>query len=110
MALSAEFILDGETLMDFSTEGTYTDIEKGKKYTLDFDYIELSLADLLSVSVAGNYYIDFTKCDIPKLSGPEYNLFTMDEEEFSDLAFEIIGNLTSDPLLSGLMELLDIGF
>ncbi|MBR2409098.1 MAG: hypothetical protein IKB07_09140 [Lachnospiraceae bacterium] len=110
MALSAEFILDGETLMDFSTEGTYTDIEKGKKYTLDFDYIELSLADLLSVSVAGNYYIDFTECDIPKLSGPEYNLFTMDEEEFSNLAFEIIGNLTSDPLLSGLMELLDIGF
>ncbi len=110
LALSAELSLDGETLAEFSTEGTFTDIEKGKKYTLDFDYIELYLTDLLSVSVAGNYYVDITECDIPKLSGPEYNLFTMSEEEFSNLALEMLENLSNDPLLSGVLNLLDIGF
>ena len=102
--------LNGMTMFTCSGEGTFTDVEKGKKYTLDFNYLEFEAANVLSVSLAGSYYVDTTKCNIPSPTGTEYHLFRMNQEDFTSLALEVITNLQKDPLLSGLLKNLDLGF
>lgn len=109
IAFSSEIKEDQKTVLSFATEGTFKDVEKGMKYTLDFDYLEMQAEDSLSVSLAGDYYIDTTKCDISAPSGPEYNLFTMTESDFGTLVMELLINLQNDPLLSGLLSNFDFG-
>lgn len=108
LAFSSEVKEDQKTLLSFATEGTFKDVEKGMKYTLDFDYLEMQAEDSLSVSLAGDYYVDTTKCDISAPSGPEHNLFTMTESDFGTLVMELIMNLQSDPLLSELLANFDL--
>lgn len=99
---------NGSVLLSFGYAGQYSDIEKGQKYTLDFDYIELAMKDAFSVSLAGDYYVDTTKCDIATPPASDYNLFRMTEEDFSVLAQEVLTNLSEDPLLSNLLSLIGL--
>ncbi len=109
LSLTAGFTADGETLLSVACEGSLSDIEKGKKYTLDMDYLEFKLADALSVSLAGSYYIDTTKCDITAPTGTEYGLLTMTENDLTALVLEVLANIQKDPLLSELMNYIDLG-
>lgn len=107
--LRAKATEDDQTILTMDCAGSYTDIEKGKKYTFDFDYLELEMTtgpepeDTLSVSLAGDYYVDTTVCNITAPKSSEYNLFRMSQEDFSALYIEVLKNLQEDPLLSGLM-------
>lgn len=108
IAFSSEVKDNQKTVFSFASEGTFEDVEKGKKYTLDFDYLEMQAEDSLSLSLAGDYYVDTTKCDISAPSGPEYNLFTMTDSDFGTLVMELLMNLQSDPLLSELLSNFDL--
>lgn len=110
IALNAEFEADDESVLKIGFEGALTDIEKGKKYTLDMDFLELEVPDVLSVSLAGSYYIDTTKCDITAPTGTEYGLLTMTESDLTALVMEVLTNLQADPLLSELLNYIDLGF
>lgn len=102
LTFSTALDYEGETLLDISGEGEFTDIEKGKKYTFDLNYLEFDLAGMFYVSLSGNYYVDTTTCTVTTPSGPEYGLLTMDQKEFLGLVLEIAGNIQNDPLLSEL--------
>lgn len=95
---------DGVSQMNLAGRGRYTDIEKGKKYTFDYDFIEFKMMDELSFSVSGDFYVDTTKCEITAPSSPEYNLLRMTEDEFTALGTEILDNLKNDPVLSTLFD------
>lgn len=92
------------TLLTLSGEGTFTDVEKGKKYTLDFDYLELETEEF-SVSLAGDYYVDTTACNITAPSGTEYNILRMTDMEFTQLLLEVYANLQADPVLSSVLSM-----
>ena len=109
ISFSTEITADGETMVTFSGEGSFSDIKKGEKYVLDFDYIELDMPGIMSVSLGGEYYIDTTTCEISEPTGTEHNLFRMSQQDFTSLAMEIVTNLQNDPLLSKLLESLDLG-
>lgn len=110
ITFSLEATSDNKTILNFAGEGEFTDVEQGKKYTLDFNYLELELADSLSVSLSGSTYVDTTKCDISAPSGTEYSLFTMSEQEFEELLATVVTNLQEDPLFSNLLELIGTGY
>lgn len=110
IALDADLTIDKETVLKVAFEGELTDVEKGKKYTLDMDFLELEVPDVLSVSLAGSYYIDTTKCDITAPTGTEYGLLTMTESDLTALVMEVLTNLQEDPLLSELLNYIDLGF
>ncbi len=101
--------LNGTTELQLSGEGAYTDIVKGKKYTFDYDHIDLTMGDDLSLSLSGDVSVDITKCDIPTPSSTEHNIFRMNGEEFSSLIEEVVANLQEDPLLSNLLGAFDLG-
>lgn len=101
--------VNGTTALKLSGKGEYTDIVKGQKYTFDYDYIELKISNELSLSLSGDVYVDITKCDIPAPSSPEYNILRMSQEDFTVLGEEVMTNLQEDPLLSKVLELLDLG-
>lgn len=109
ITFSSEIKEDQKTILSLATEGEFKDVEKGKKYTLDFDYLEMQAEDDFSVSLAGDYYVDTTKCDISAPSGTAYNLFTMTDSDFGTLVMELLINLQSDPLLSSLLSNFDFG-
>lgn len=100
---------DDTTVLTLDCAAEYRDIEKGKKYTLDFDYLELETVtgpnpeDIVSVSLAGDYYVNTAECNISAPKDSEYNLFRMSEEDFSALFGEVLANLLEDPLLSKLL-------
>ena len=96
------------TLLTVSGESTFTDTEKGKKYGMDFDYLEIETEDF-SLSLAGDYYVDTTACEITAPTGTEYNLLRMSDSEFTALLLEVLTNLQEDPLLSQLLGSLDFG-
>lgn len=110
LAFSADFDYENETLLRISGEGEFTDMEKGEKYTFDMNYLELDLAGMFSASLAGSYYVDTTQCDISEPSGTEYNLFTMSEQDFSDLLVKMITKIRKNPLLSGLLNYIAPGY
>lgn len=102
--------IDGDALLTLSGELEYTDIEKGKRYALDINYLEFTLADELTFSFSGSCYLDTTSCAISSPSGTEYELFAMSETEFSALALKIITKIQTDPLLSALLDYLGASF
>ena len=73
---------------------------------MDFDYLELKYGDDLSLSLAGDYYIDTTVCNIPTPAPSEYNLLRMSQADFTALLLEVAANLKEDPLLSNVFGLL----
>ena len=101
--------LNGITELMLSGAGKYKDVVKGQKYTFDYDHIDLNLGDELSLSLSGDVYVDTTKCDIPTPSSTEHNLFRMSEDDFYTLGEEIMTNLQEDPLLSKVLNALDLG-
>lgn len=109
-AFSFGLEIDKETLLALSGEIEYTDVEKGKGYMLDINYLELTLANELTCSFSGSYYLDTTRCEIPSPSGTEYELFAMNETEFSALALSVITKIQNNPLLSALLNYIDLGF
>lgn len=100
LTMTANASENNKMMFSFECVGTFNDIEKGKKYALDFDYIELEVGDVLSVSLSGDCYIDTTKCDIAAPGKSEYNLLRMSKDDFSLLLQEVIVNLKEDPKLS----------
>lgn len=94
----------GDFTADFSTEGSYRNVEKGKKYQFDLDFFELNCPGVLSFTLSGSTYTDVTTCDIELPTGTEHELLKMDETAFSGLVTEIMTKLQSDPLLSELLE------
>jgi len=96
------------TLLTVSGEGAFTDVEKSKKYVMDLDYLEIETKKF-SLSFAGDYYVDTTKCDISAPTGTEYNLLRMSDQDFLSLALEVYSNLQKDPLLSNVLNLLGLG-
>lgn len=106
LTFSSAMTYDDQTL-SFSGEGEFTGVEKGKKYTFDINYLEIKLADLFSVSLAGSYYLDTSSCEISVPSGTEYALFDMTQDDFTALAGEIFTNLQNDPVLSGLFGMFE---
>lgn len=107
IAVSSKLTEDNITLLSVACEGEFQDVKKGESYTLDFDFIEFEFENELSVSMAGDCYIDTTRCDISAPSGTAYNVLTMTQSELTNLVTEIIINLQNDPLLSGLLGNLD---
>lgn len=103
VSLFAEASKENTKLFSFDCAGTFDNIEKGQKYTLDLDYLDLEYGDTLSVSLTGDYYVDTTECNIAAPAASEYNLLRMSEEDFSALFAEVLTNLSKDPLLSGLL-------
>ncbi len=99
--------VNDKTELQLSGSGTYTDITKGKKYAFDYDYIELIISDMLTVSLSGDLYVDITECNIPTLSAGERNIFRMSEDDFSALAEEVMTNIEEDKRLSKIMDLLN---
>lgn len=110
IVFETELKVDDETIGKAAYEGVLSDVEKGKKYTFDMNYLELELANALSVSLAGTYYMDTTKCDITAPTGTEYGLLTMTESDLVALVLEVLTNLQEDPLLSELLNYIDLGF
>lgn len=94
----------GDFTAEFSTEGSYRNVEKGKKYHFDLDFFELNCPGILSFTLSGSSYTDVTACDIELPTGTEHELLKMDENAFTGLITEIVTKLQSDPLLSGLLE------
>lgn len=110
ISLESELKADNETLLKVAFEGALTDVEKGKKYTMDMDYFEFEVPGALSVSFGGSYYIDTTECDITAPTGTEYGLLTMTQDDLTALVMEVLTNMQSDPLLSELLNYIDLGF
>lgn len=94
----------GDFTAEFSAEGSYRNVEKGKKYHFDLDFFELNCPGILSFTLSGSSYTDVTACDIELPTGTEYELLKMSENAFTGLITEIVTKLQSDPLLSGLLE------
>lgn len=107
--LFARTSVDNTTLFSFDCVGTFDDVEKGQKFTLDLDYLELEYGTDLSVSLAGDYYVDTTVCEIPAPTPSERNLLRMSQEDYTELLIEVYTNLKEDPLLSNIFGLLDFG-
>ncbi len=97
--------LNDDTLFTLSAEGNYTNVEKGKKYTLDYDYIDLDVMEVFSVSLAADSYVDTTTCEIPALPSATKNLCRMTDSEFLVLAAEVSTNVYEHPLLGPLFGL-----
>lgn len=100
---------DGTTVCTFGCVGQYSDIEKGKKYAFDYDYIEFEIKDLLFISLSGDFYVDTTKCNITAPGEAKYNLLRMDATDFSELYEEVERNLQENPIFSTLFGALDFG-
>lgn len=94
----------GDFTAEFSSEGSFRNVEKGKKYHFDLDFFELNCPGTLSFTLSGSSYTDVTACDIELPTGTEYEPLKMDETAFTGLITEIMTKLQSDPLLSGLLE------
>ncbi|MBP3618953.1 MAG: hypothetical protein J6J38_13025 [Lachnospiraceae bacterium] len=109
ISFSAKIKEDQEVILSLAAEGEFEDVVKGEKYALDFDYLEMQAEDGFSFTLAGDYYVDTTECNISAPSGAEYNLFTMTDSEFITLVTELLTNLQNDPLLSGLLGNFDFG-
>ena len=107
---SVDLDVNKETLFELSGELEFTDIEKGKSYALDINYLELNLANEFTCSLSGSCYLDTTECEISSPSGTEYELFAMSEDEFTALVLEVMTNLQTDPLFSELLNYIDFGY
>lgn len=101
--------LNGVTELQLSGVGTFKDVVKGRKFTFDYDHIDVNLKDALTLSLSGDVYIDITKSDIPEAPSEELNIFRMSEDEYTALIDEIYTNLQEDPLLSTLLGAVDLG-
>ena len=101
--IDGKMVAEGSTAMTFGAAGAFTDVEKGKKFTIDFDYIELEVPGELSMSFGASFYTDTTKCNIPVLSGPSYSFFYLTEEELGALVEEVITSIYTHPLVSELL-------
>lgn len=101
--LDGNLVSDGVSAMTFGAAGAFTDIEKGEKFTVDFDYIEFEVPGELSMSFGASFYTDTTKCNIPVLSGPSYSFFYLTEDELGALGEEIMTSLFTHPLVSELL-------
>ncbi len=106
--IDGKMVAEGSTAMTFGAAGAFTDVEKGKKFTVDFDYIELQVPGELSMSFGASFYTDTTKCDMPVLSGPSYSFFYLTEEELGALGEEIITSIYTHPLVSELLPEMEI--
>lgn len=106
--IDGKLIAGGSTAMTFGTAGSFTDIEKDKKFTVDFDYIELDVPGEMSLSFGASFYLDTTKCEIPALTGPSYSFFYATEAELAALAQEAMTSLYTHPLLSELLPQMGI--
>ena len=107
--LFARASVDNTELFSFDCVGTFDNVEKGQKFTLDLDYLELEYGTDFSLSLAGDYYVDTTVCDIPAPAPSERNLLRMSQADFTALLMEVSTNLQEDPLLSGILGMLDFG-
>jgi hypothetical protein len=107
--LFARASVDNTGLFSFDCVGTFDNVEKGRKFTLDLDYLELEYGTDFSLSLAGDYYMDTTVCDIPAPCPSERNLLRMSQADFTELLIEVSTNLKEDPLLSGILGMLDFG-
>ena len=100
--------------MDFTAtieaEGEYTDIEKGKKYAYDLNYLEFDCSEDFSFTLSGSSYLDTTSCDIDTPAGTEYELFKVTEDELMALVEEVMTNMQNDPLFSEIFGLLGVEF
>ena len=101
---------DNTRLFFFDCVGTFDGIEKGQKFTLDLDYLELEYGTDFSLSLAGDCYIDTTVCSITPPATSGRNLLRMNEEEFNALLQEIEANVEENFLLSTVFRMLNFGF
>jgi len=96
------------TFVDFTAtvkaEGEYSDIEKGKKYTFDLNYLEFDCSEDISFTLSGSSYVDTTTCDIATPEGTERELFKMTVEDFQALVVEVMTNVQNNPLFSEILE------
>lgn len=97
--------LDGTLLMpeftaSIKSEGEYTDIEKGKKYTFDLNFLEFNCSEDFGFTLSGSSYLDITSCTINAPEGTEYELFKMNLTDFIRLLSDVMANIKKDPLLS----------
>lgn len=84
-------VIDGDTEVpcNILVEGGYADVEAGKKYTVNFDTIDVSVMDEQMVTMSGSYTIDTT----------EVNAVTVDSSQVCDLtsaSVEDIENIVMD--------------
>lgn len=107
--ITAKASEDNTSLFFFDCVGTFNDFCKGEKFTLDLDYLELEYGTDFSLSLAGEYYVDTTVCNITVPATSERNLLRMSSEDFAALLQEAETNLEKNPLLSTIFGMFDFG-
>lgn len=107
--ITAKASEDNTRLFFLDCVGTFDDIKKGEKFALDLDYLELEYGTDLTLSLAGDYYVDTTVCNITAPTTSERNLLRMSEEDFAALLLEVKTNLEENPLLSTIFGMFDFG-
>lgn len=90
------------------SEGEYTDIQKGKKYVFDLNYLDFKCSEDISFSLSGSTYLDTTSCDVNTPAGTEYELLKMDEYSMESLVNTIVNNVENSPIFSLLFSLLEV--
>ena len=88
---------------------SFENIQKGEKFALDLDYVELEYGTDFSLSLAGDCYVDTTACNITAPVPSERNLLRMSEADYTALLQEIESNLEENLLLSTVFKMLDFG-
>lgn len=107
--ITAKASEDNTRLFFFDCVGTFANIQKGEKFALDLDYVELEYGTDFSLSLAGDCYVDTTACNITAPVPSERNLLRMSEADYAALLQEIESNLEENLLLSTVFKMLDFG-
>ena len=107
--ITAKASEDNTQLFFFDCVGSFDDIQKGEKFTMDWDYMELEYGTDFSLSLSGDYYVDTTVCNIPAPATSERNLLRMSQEDFIALLLEAKTNLEENPLFSTIFGMFDFG-
>lgn len=92
----------------FSAEGQYSNVEKGKKYTFDLNFFEFTCSEDIAFTLSGSSYVDVTRCETGTTPATEYELLKMNETALMGLVTEVMTKVQSDPLLSGILEGLEL--
>jgi len=87
-----------QTYAALTATGAFTDINKGKGYTLTLDNMNLDVMDgSLNLDLSAAYTIGEYADNITLPEGTEYQALKMTEEEFATVASEIDSKLSTSP-------------
>ena len=84
-------LIDGDTEVpcNILVEGGYADVEAGKKYTMNFDTIDVSVMEQQMVSMSGSYTLDTTKVEATAVDASQVcDLTTATTEDIENIVMD----------------------